>query len=57
MHTPNAKDQKHGMRALKKMQANMNDNVSAFVIHFGPTVKSDCTLSYITKHDTIVLEH
>jgi hypothetical protein len=56
MHTPNTKDLKHGERALKKMKDNFNEQGGAYVIHFGSTVKSDSTLTFITKHGTTLIK-
>lgn len=55
MHTPNHKDMKHGLRTLQKMQTQLHDNVGVVVLHFGPTVRSDATLTYTTRQTQVHL--
>jgi len=55
VHASNPHDVKSSEKCLQDMQRNLKNGTSAYVIFFGPTLSSPCSLRYIDKAQDTVL--
>jgi hypothetical protein len=51
----NKNEGKHTKKCMDEIQRNMNHGITAYVMHFGPTMQSDAFLCKYTKHTSTVL--